>query len=266
MASLEFGLQPAPPRASPDTLVVPRHPAFDGSLQPAATERLREAVDRAGSQVQDGGVELENAGRHDDGRLRKALAQLLGQPESIVSRHPDVAERDSCRAVAHPLERLIRTGGLGRAVSVRPSPPGHQRSHSVFIVDNQYGTHNLFPPLSDGHDGPNSTLPTRCGPRDSGAGSQARGRGVLGAARTNSPSKGRAMRWSRSGCRLRPVFPAVCAPRPGARQRYRVRALRLCGRRTRQGPVGERGGELVRGDEETLRNQTPRLAAVASCT
>jgi hypothetical protein len=102
-------------------------------------EGFDEVVGNARLQTVDGRVELEDAGRHQHDHLGKSRAQLVGEPETVVAREADVAQRDRrCSAGLRQGEPLFCRTSLddGGAFGLDPVP--QQFAQRLFVVNDQY--------------------------------------------------------------------------------------------------------------------------------
>ena len=89
---------------------VPR--AVERLAQTLARKRFDKVVDDARLQAVDGRIELQHAGGHHHRGLRLMNADLRGEPESVLARKADVAQRDGRRVGQHLLQPFFGRSGF----------------------------------------------------------------------------------------------------------------------------------------------------------
>ncbi len=118
---------------------MPFEAAQHGFSEAVPAERLGQVVDDALPQALDGGSDILNAGRHDDGGFGVSLTDPLGEPQPVVSRHADVAQGDGRRRRRlEASERLLGVGCRHHGVAACLEPARHQVAHAVFVLHHEH--------------------------------------------------------------------------------------------------------------------------------
>ena len=106
--------------------------------QGLASHRFRHVVDRAKPANLLDDIDLADGRCRDEHGPRPLLSDLLHQPESVVTGHPDVTEHDRGRMLRHQPEGVI--GGTRRPDRKSPllQPAPQQVTHPFVVVDHEH--------------------------------------------------------------------------------------------------------------------------------
>ena len=119
---------------------MPGHTARHGFAQAVALERLGQIIDDPLAEALDCRTGVVGAGRDDHRRIGMFAAQLIGEPQAIVARHVEVAQRDGRGRGGQQLERLVGARREGDGIAARLQPPPHEVPNTGLVVHDDHGT------------------------------------------------------------------------------------------------------------------------------
>ena len=134
---LDLGVERLAPAPRVARRLVPLDAAHHRLAQAIAAERLGQVVDDALAQARDRGRDVLHPGRHDDRGLGPFLPDLLSEPQPVVSRHPDVAERHGGRRLVEPRQRFVGVRGGPHVVATGDQPAAHEIPYAELVVHDE---------------------------------------------------------------------------------------------------------------------------------